>query len=145
MYQHILICTDGSEVARKGVDHGLSLARVFGAKVTIVVVSETIIPHADASEVGAFAHQDYSSMQKTAAEGVLAAAEQEAIGRGLEVETVWHENASPAEAIVDTGKTRGCDLIVMSSHGRRGLRRLILGSVTNEVLVLSPIPVLVVR
>lgn len=145
MYQHILICTDGSEFARKGVDHGLALAQAFGAKVTIVVVSETILPHVGEGEVGAFAYQDYTAMQKAAAERVLATVEQEALGRGLKVDTVWQEMGSPAEAIVETAKTSGCDLIVMSSHGRRGLRRLLLGSVTSEVLVLSPVPVLVVR
>lgn len=145
MYQHILISTDGSDIARNGVDHGLNLAKAVGAKVTIVMVGETIVPHAGAGELGAFSYQDFAAMQKSAGAQVLSTAEQEARGRGLEVETVWQENIAPAEAIVETAKSRGCDLIAMSSHGRRGLRRLLVGSVTSEVLTISPVPVLVVR
>jgi nucleotide-binding universal stress UspA family protein len=70
----------------------------------------------------------------------------EAAGRmGLEAEAVYLENVLPAEAIIETAKARNCSLIAMSSHGRRGLGRLILGSVTSEVLAQSPVPVLVVR
>lgn len=145
MYEHILISTDGSEIAQKGVDHGLALARAFGARVTFVVVSETLLPYTGAGDVSATAYQDYAAIQKEAAERVLAAALDEASRLDLQADTVWQENVSPAETIVETAKARGCDLIAMSSHGRRGIRRLLLGSVTSEVLALSPLPVLVVR
>ena len=64
---------------------------------------------------------------------------------GVEAETVYVENALPAEAIIETAKARNCSLIAMSSHGRRGLGRLVLGSVTSEVLANTSVPVLVVR
>lgn len=146
MYQHILISTDGSDVAQKGVDHGLTLAKGLGAKVTIITVAERLPVYAGLDGgLSAFAYDDYAAGQREAAEKVLAGA-QEAAGRiGVEADTVYLENALPAEAIVETAKARNCSLIAMSSHGRRGLGRLVLGSVTSEVLAHSPVPVLVVR
>lgn len=145
MFQHILVSTDGSEVAQKGVEQGLALAKAFGAKATILTVSESILPYAGAGEVSAAVYQDYAIIQKEAADRTLAAARETAERIGVEVDTVWQENISPAEGIVTTAEERGCDLIAMASHGRRGLRRLILGSVAAEVLARSPVPVLVAR
>lgn len=146
MYQHILISTDGSEVAHKGVDHGLTLAKGLGAKVTIVTVTERLPVHAGVhGGLSAFAFDGYAAGQKETAEKILAAAKSAADRMGVEAETVYLENALPAEAIIETAKARSCSLIAMSSHGRRGLGRLILGSVTSEVLAYSPVPVLVVR
>lgn len=145
MYQHILISTDGSEIARKGVDHGLALAKSLGAKVTIVTVSESVLPYAgnDVGQ-GTAMYLEFAAIQKEAAEIVLTGAKEAADRLGVEADTVCLEFVAPAGAIVETADARGCDLIVMSSHGRRGLRRLILGSVTSEVLALASIPVLVV-
>jgi nucleotide-binding universal stress UspA family protein len=64
---------------------------------------------------------------------------------GVPIEIVRETDASPAEAIVRVAKLRGCDLIVMASHGRRGLKKLMLGSQTSEVLVHTTLPVLVIR
>lgn len=143
MYQHILISTDGSEVAQKGVDHGLTLAKGLGAKVTIITVAERLPVYAGFD--GTLAYDDYVAGQKEAAEKVLAATKAAAGRMGVEAETVYLENASPAEAIIETAKARNCSLIAMSSHGRRGLGRLVLGSVTSEVLANSSVPVIVVR
>jgi nucleotide-binding universal stress UspA family protein len=146
MYRHILIATDGSEIAQKGLDHGLELAKTIDAKVTIVAVAESQLPYlAAGADVSVFAYQEYAAVQKDLTEKILTAAKMEARSAGVSAETDCLENASPAEAIVEAAKVHDCDLIVMSSHGRRGLRRMILGSVTSEVLVLSSIPVLVVR
>ncbi|KRA79377.1 universal stress protein [Altererythrobacter sp. Root672] len=146
MYRHILIATDGSEVAQKGVDHGLAVAKAVGAKVTIVAIAESQLPHlAAVADVSVFESQEHSAVEKALTEETLAAASEKARSEGIEVDTVCLENVSPAEAIVETAGAHGCDLIIMSSHGRRGLPRLILGSVTSEVLVLSSVPVLVVR
>ena len=146
MYQHILISTDGSDVAQKGVDHGLTLAKGLGAKVTIITVSERLPVYAGIDGgLGAFAYDDYAAGQKEAAEKVLAAAKEAAGRMGVDAEAVHIENALPAEAIIETAKARNCSLIAMSSHGRRGLGRLVLGSVTSEVLAHSSVPVLVIR
>ena len=146
MYKHILISTDGSEVARKGVDHGLSLAKSVGAKVTIVTVTERfpIYPGPDWIP-GPTEMADYDARQKEWAVKVLAYVKAAADRLGVDAETIHVAEAQPAEAIITTATKRQCNLIVMASHGRRGLGRLLLGSQTSEVLVGSPVPVLVVR
>src|SRR5262245_61532508 len=146
MYKHILVSTDGSEVARKGVDHGLSLAKSVGAKVTIVTVTERFPIYAAPDWIpGPTVMAEYEAGQKEAATTVLADVKAAADRLGVDAEPVHVPQAQPAEAIIATANKRHCDLIVMASHGRRGLRRLLLGSQTSEVLVSSPVPVLVVR
>ena len=143
MYSHILISTDGSEVAQRGVEHGLALAKGFDAQVTVVTVTERLPAYAG-FESG-LAAVNYDAGQKEAAGKVLDTAREAARRMGVKADTVLIENAVPAEAIIETAKTRDCSLIAMASHGRRGLGRLFLGSVTSEVLANSPVPVLVVR
>lgn len=146
MYKHILISTDGSEVARKGVDHGLSLAKSVGAKVTIVMVTERFPIYAGPEWIpGPTEMADYDARQKEAATKVLADVKAAADRLGVDAETVHVPEAQPAEAIIATASKQRCNVIVMASHGRRGLRRLLLGSQTAEVLVGSPVPVLVVK
>lgn len=150
MYRHILISTDGSEVAQKGVDHGLSLAKSLKARATIIMATEGFPFHSYAGFNGAWVPgpdemAQYEARQKEMAEKVLAAVEAAAKELGVPAETVHVPQAYPSEAIVELAKARDCQLIVMASHGRRGLRKLMLGSQTSEVLAQSPVPVLVVR
>ncbi|MBO9518257.1 MAG: universal stress protein [Porphyrobacter sp.] len=146
MYRHILIATDGSDIAQKGVDHGLAVAKAFGARVTVVAVAESQLPYlAAVADVSVFESQEHAAVQRAISEKILTAVSDEARAASVKVDTVCLENVSPAEAIVETARTLGCDLITLSSHGRRGLPRMILGSVASEVLVLSSVPVLVVR
>lgn len=149
MYNHILLSTDGSEVAQKGVDHGLTLAKALGARVTIITVSERFPVYAGGVgfeyAVSDPLMTDYMTGQTEAANAVLAAAKQAADRLGVSAETLHVPDAQPAEAIVEAAKARNCSLIAMASHGRRGLGRLLLGSQTAEVVANSPVPVLVVR
>ena len=146
MYQHILISTDGSDVAQKGVDQGLALAKALGAKVTIITVTDRLPIYGGLDGgLNVFAYADYAGAQKEAADKILEVAKTAAGRMGIEAETVYLEDAHAAEAIIETAKTHDCTIIVMSSHGRRGLGRLLLGSVTSEVLNHSSVPVLVVR
>jgi nucleotide-binding universal stress UspA family protein len=149
MYKHILISTDGSDVSQKGVDHGLSLAKALGAKVTIITVTERFPIRADVVGMGwvpgPTEMADYAAGQQKWAEGVLARAKEGADKLGVQADTLHVPDSLPAEAIIETAKARDCSLIAMSSHGRRGLGRLLLGSQTSEVLAHSPVPVLVVR
>lgn len=148
MYKHILIATDGSDVGQKGLDHGLSLAKALGARVTIVTVSEPF-PLFAGSDAGyapsATMIENYQAEQKSAADTILTAANQVADRVGVSVETIRLDSVAPAEAIVEAAKSHNCDLIVMGSHGRRGLGRLVLGSKTSEVVAHGHVPVLVVR
>jgi nucleotide-binding universal stress UspA family protein len=150
MYSHILIATDGSDLAQKGMDQGLSLAKQLGSKVTILNVSEPLSPYLFGSEIGGAVvttidFEAYRRHQQEAATTILDKAKEAASSMGVPADTVYIEEMRPAEAIVDIAKERDCSLIVMASHGRRGLGRLFLGSQTIEVLTHSPIPVLVVR
>lgn len=151
MYSHILIATDGSELAQRGMDHGLSLAKQLGSRCTVVNVSEPLSPYLFGGEMGAGAavatidFDTYRRQQRETATAILDKAKAAAAGIGVAADTVYIEEMRPAEAIVDIAKERNCTLIVMASHGRRGLGRLFLGSQTIEVLTHSPVPVLVVR
>lgn len=147
MYKHILISTDGSEVAQRGVDHGLSLAKALGARVTVVTVTEHLSASAVMSGWTPSPNEmaNYDATQTAFASAVLAAVKAAADKLGVEAETVHVRNAFPADAILATAKERHCSLITMSSHGRRGLERILVGSQTAEVLARSPLPVLVVR
>jgi nucleotide-binding universal stress UspA family protein len=145
MYKNILIATDGSELAHKAVVQGFALAKALGSKVTVANITEpwtAVVP----GEMGmAFPVDDYEKTASESAANILAAVKSEAAKAGVPCETVHVADQYPAEGIIQTAKTKGCDLIVMASHGRRGLSRLLIGSQTNQVVVHSEIPVLVVR
>lgn len=149
MYKHILISTDGSDVAQNGLNHGLSLARHLGAKVTIVTVTEPFPAYASVASGGwvpvPIDLTDFELDQQNFAQAVLSRAQEDATKQGVSATILHLPNAHPATAIIATAKQQDCDLIVMGSHGRRGLGRLLLGSQTAEVLAHSPVPVLVVR
>ncbi len=149
MYKHILISTDGSQTAQKGVDHGLSLAKSLGARVTLVTVTEPFPFTASPSGLGWVPSKTdverYEEVQKEYADGILNPAKEAAAKLGVEAAGLHVPDARPGEAIVDAAKAKDCSLIVMASHGRRGIGRLLLGSQTSEVLAHSAIPVLVVR
>lgn len=148
MYKHILIATDGSELARRGLEHGLALAKPLGAKVTVLAVSEPLRP-----EMASAARHDgtydpvtrYDQQIMAMMKERFAFIEGRAAEHGVTVELAHEIDDSPAEAIVRFARLGDCDLIVMSSHGRRGVRRVLLGSQTSEVLVNTTIPVLVIR
>ena len=138
MYTHILIPTDGSELAGKGVQHGVALAKRIGAKVTILTVLPPDMITAD-REVMEIRKE---RTQKHAEEVLGAVAMQTA---GVACETIQVEHVDPYQAIIDTADSKGCDLIVMASHGRRGISAIVLGSETVKVLTHCKIPVLVYR
>ncbi len=148
MYKHILIPTDGSELATKGLLHGLELAKNQGAAVTIVTVTDMWPALAMAQEARGSTLQPTERYEEQAAEAarmVLDEAVKVAQSQGINAETLHVADQHPAEGIIATSTNRGCDLIVMASHGRRGLSRLMLGSQAYEVLSHSTVPVLVVR
>lgn|SRR5690606_9362980 len=147
MYKHILISTDGSELAQKGVDHGLSLAKALGSKVTLITVTEPFpVPTGGAAWVVTPADiNGYAADRKRFAEEILAPQKEAAEKLGLAVEAVHVPDARAAAAILEAVPQTGCDLIVMGSHGRRGVKRLILGSQAAEVVSSSSVPVLIVR
>lgn len=145
MFKHILIATDGSDLAAKAVTAGLMLAKSLGASATAVSATEPWTAMIG-GEAGAFNFpiDDYEKAATENAAGILAKVSEEAITLGVECKTV-HVNDFPAEAIIATAKSHQCDLIVMASHGRRGLARALLGSQATRVVTLSSAPVLICR
>lgn len=127
MYRHILIPTDGSALAEHGVAHGLALAKSIGAKISVINVMEPLF-----AVTG-----DFASVLDRVANAAKEA--------GVSCETIQVENGQPHQAIIATAEDKGCDLIVMSSHGLSGLSMLLIGSVTNKVLTYAKTPVLVCR
>jgi nucleotide-binding universal stress UspA family protein len=150
MYANILLSTDGSDVARKGVKDGIALAKALNAKVIVITVTEPLpVDYGGGHASGWIPSKEefdrFDEACKERAGKVLDEARVMAEQIGISAEFLHVPNAQPAIAIIETAKSRGCDLIVMGSHGRRGLRKLFLGSQTSEVLADGSVPVLVVR
>jgi nucleotide-binding universal stress UspA family protein len=150
MYRHILIPTDGSELAEHAVTNGLSLAKSLGAKVTVIIVEDPfdrlIVPESRAAQRQALDElAKYKEQVKEHNASVLGRAADAAKQAGVPCDTMQVSNTRPYEAIIAAATEKGCDLIAMSSHGRGGLSAVVLGSVTNKVLTHTKIPVLVYR
>jgi len=143
MYRHILIPTDGSELAEHAVTNGLSLAKSLGAKVSVIIVEEPL-NWLGFGEHGAFAElaKLTEQMNKHAA-SVLDRAASMAKQAGVSCDTIQMQDEHPHQAIIAAAADRGCDLIVIASHGRGGLSAVVLGSVTSKVLTHTKTPVLV--
>jgi nucleotide-binding universal stress UspA family protein len=140
MYRHILIPTDGSKLAEHGVAHGLALAKFLGAKVSVIFVVE---PFSEMTGRFQEAVAKYAELRKEQATSTLDHAADRAKEAGVPCDTIRVESAQPHQAIIAAAEEKGCDLIVMSSHGRSGLSMFLIGSVTNKVLTQAKIPVLV--
>ena len=145
MYKHLLIATDGSELAQKAVDHGLGLAKAVDAKATVVYVTEPWGAVAYGEYAVAYPPGEYEKNAAAVAARVLSAATASASKGGARCETLHVKDQFPAEGIILAAKQQGCDLIVMASHGRRGLTRLLLGSQAVAVVTHSSVPVLICR
>ncbi len=149
MYKNILIATDGSELAGRGVRHGIALAKAVGGKITAVVATDPMPMPGLALGAGWVPSAEelvsYRDSQARFAGEILSGMEAEAKDAGVAVETVYAADSRASDAILQTAAAKDCDLIVMASHGRRGVQRVLLGSQTSEVLAHSSLPVLVVR
>ncbi len=148
MYKNILVPIDGSRLSEKAAKEAVGLAKVTGAKLTLFhCVADFPAPVYAESAILA-AQVTAGTFRKEAikhAEQVLDKAARKLEGTGLTVDTVHAVSDLPWEAIVATATKKKCDLILMASHGRRGLSGFLLGSETQKVLTHSKVPVLVVR
>jgi nucleotide-binding universal stress UspA family protein len=145
MYKHILIATDGSELAGRAVEQGLTLAKTLGSKATVVTVTEPWTAAVSGEWAVAFPVEEYEKAAAANAHKILAQVTETAGRIGIACETVHIKDQFAAEGIVEEAKDRGCDLIVMGSHGRRGLAKFVLGSQATRVLTHSTTPMLIVR
>jgi nucleotide-binding universal stress UspA family protein len=145
MYAHILIATDGSDLAERAVEQGLALAKALNAKVTAVTVTEPWTAAVSGEWAVAFPVEEYEKATAGNAEKILGGVQAAAASLGVTCDGVHVKDQYAAEGIVEEAKARGCDLIVMASHGRRGLAKFILGSQATRVLAHSAVPLLICR
>lgn len=147
MYKRLLVCTDGSELSQKAIREAVSLSRYLGAELIAVYAVANYVPPVEAIAPIYYLPtlEEYQARAKVEAEHVLALVREAADEAGIPCELEWALSDDPYRLILDVAERRACDLIVMASHGRRGLSGLILGSETTRVLTHSTVPVLVVR
>ena len=146
MFKHILIATDGSPIASKAAKAGVALASRLQAKITAYSAVEALLA------VGFEGYAlDPKTMEKFAEDARQMAAKRAAVvckmaqSAGVPCEPYVTRGSTPHQGIIEAAKKRKCDVIVMGSHGRRGLQKLIMGSVTQRVLAYTRLPVLVLR
>ena len=145
MFRHILIATDGSDLAQKATTNGLSLAKAVGANVTAITVfapfhAYDVLPSTVMTDLsGAYAQY----VEDVDATELLSNVPKMARACGVQCQVLQVEQEHPHEAIIEVAVREGCDLIVIASRGRRGLAAVLLGSVTAKVLAHTTVPVLV--
>jgi nucleotide-binding universal stress UspA family protein len=144
MYKRIIVPTDGSEITEKAVSTAVALAKLTGASLVTLCVKEPF-PYSAISEMQPVPPQEFYDAQERIAAGRVQAVLAAAAAAGVPAEGATVEALHPWEAILDAAKQKGCDVIVMASHGRRGMAALLIGSETSRVLTHSPLPVLVVK
>jgi nucleotide-binding universal stress UspA family protein len=145
LYTNILIPTDGSVLAAKAVEQGVLFAKEIGAKITAMTVTEPFHLLSVAPSQLEYTPIEYKKHAEAHAEKVLGTVTAAAELAGVTCETLHVEHEQVYQAIIDAASARRCDLIVMASHGRRGVSAVVLGSETVKVLTHSSIPVLVYR
>lgn len=144
MFKHILIPTDGSQLSQQAITSGAGFAKEIGAKVTIVMVV-TPFPIVLTNPGFAPIPDNYREQYEAAARDVVRQTQDFVSAKGFAANVIQIEHEHIFQGIIDTAKRESCDLIVMASHGRRGLSAVVLGSETLKVLTHSKIPVLVYR
>jgi len=144
MFKHILLPTDGSELSMKAVEHGLALAKALGAKVTAMTVQPPLNDFVVEGITITVSEEDRAQMTREFNHR-LDSARAEAEKQGIALATIQAEDREPWRAIINVAKEKGADLIIMASHGRRGVSAFVLGSETHKLLTHSAVPVLVYR
>ncbi|MGP1609553.1 MAG: universal stress protein [Burkholderiales bacterium] len=151
MFKHMLLPTDGSKLSKKGVTEAILLAKSLGAKITAVHVVNSYRQHIYDQEDGFMIPEmpafksDFEDRAAARAKAILGPVKAAAGKAGVKCDTVVATGDLPYEMIIKQAKKSKCDLIMMASHGRSGIKGFLLGSETVKVLTHSKIPVLVVR
>ena len=147
MFKHILIPTDGSDLSKKAVKKGIEFAKTIKARITTIHVVPEFRIIADESFVSLTpeAKKRFEEESLRRAKKMLDSVVQQAKAQGVRCDAVAEANDLPYQQIIATAKSNKCDLILMASHGRRGIASILLGSETAKVLTHSTIPVLVIR
>lgn len=144
MFKRILVPTDGSDITSKAITTAIALAKSLGAQLSTISVKEPF-PYSALSEMQPTPPQEFFDAQDRIATQRVQAVVDLANAAGVACQAHTVEALHPWEAIIDHATTTDCDLVVMASHGRRGMSALLLGSETQKLLTHSKVPVLVVR
>jgi nucleotide-binding universal stress UspA family protein len=145
MFKHLLIPTDGSDLSRKALLYGVQLAKESNARVTALTVRPPYVI-GSMDMIGVVGSQDeFEAETQRYADYALTQAKMAGEAAGVRIDAVQDVGDQPYRAIIECAKANDCDLIVMASHGRRGVSALLLGSETVKVLTHSNVPVLVYR
>ncbi len=144
MFKHILVPVDGSATAQLAVEKAIGLAKAFGARVTAIFVIDPY-PFTGVGTDFAYGQAEYLSAATAEANAAIKATKDAFAAAGVGVETSVVEANAPWRGVVQAAESVQADLIVMGSHGRSGLEKLVLGSVTQAVLAHTHLPILVVR
>lgn len=145
MFKHILVPTDGSPLSENAIKHAVGLAKHCGAKLTALNVVPKFHVLTYDTEMLEATPKEFEQTSQEQSKQFLDIAEREAHTAGVDYDRVAVTSDHPYQEIISSAKQHGCDLIVMASHGRRGLEGVLLGSETQKVLTHSQIPVLVYR
>jgi nucleotide-binding universal stress UspA family protein len=145
MFTHVLLPTDGSKLSENTIRKGVQLARSMSARVTGLSVTPKLRFSNYDSEIPGGIKEAAARQCRAMCEERLNFIRRAAEEAGVVCQVVSESDDEPYEAIIRTAETRGCDLIMMASHGRRGVAGILLGSETQKVLTHSKIPVLVFR
>jgi nucleotide-binding universal stress UspA family protein len=145
MYKHILVATDGSEIADNAVDQAIALAKDLGARLTAVTVTEPYEAIAFAETLSVIDPSDYKKQCDEHARAILSGVVTRAKAAGITCETVHKDNHRPYAGVIEAAEKSGVDLIMVGSHGRRGFEALLLGSQAVKLLTHTNISTLVVR
>ncbi len=147
MFRNILVPTDGSQLSRRAVKRAVKLAKEQKARITGFYVGPTWRPRGgdESFTYGSLSPQEHAEQVEKTATRILGAVRRQAARAGVPCACSFSANDVPYLKIVEAADRNGCDLIVMASHGRSGISRLLLGSVTSKVLAHSKVPVLVCR
>ena len=145
MYKHILVPTDGSELSKMAIHEAVAMAKALGSRVTAVTVTSPFHVFAVEPEMIVDTIEQYKKRMANVAKSYLDVARNIAAASGVTCDVVHVVHEHPYKAIIDTAEKRGCDAILMASHGRRGISAIVLGSETLKVLTHSTMPVIVYR
>jgi len=145
-YQRILVAIDGSATSTRGLDEAIAFARLTGASLRLVHIIDELV-FVSGFETGATYVKDVLPKLRRDGESVLAAGRERAVAAGVDVDTVLLECFArrAADIVVEQAKAWPADLVVLGTHGRRGVGRMLMGSDAEEIVRAAPVPVLLVR
>jgi nucleotide-binding universal stress UspA family protein len=145
MFKHVLLPTDGSDLSQVAIQKGVQLAKSMKAKITGISVMPEQRYYLYHTDITVQVKEEVAKQHKLQANRNLSVIEKATKDAGVPCETLCEISDYPHEAIIEVAEKRGCDLIMMASHGRRGIGALLIGSETQKVLTHTRIPVLVYR